>query len=85
MLDALNTSMACLHFFLQGNYPPTSKGDVEDGRHIVVPTQGRDKIITQIKSLSIFKVKYYNKTNLMTLRNMDVLSTYVTHSHPCDS
>jgi len=25
-------------FFLQGNYPPMSKGDVEDGRHIDMPT-----------------------------------------------
>jgi hypothetical protein len=33
MLDALDTSMACVCFFI-GKLPPTTKGEVEDGRHI---------------------------------------------------
>jgi hypothetical protein len=32
MLNTLDTSMACVYFLRK--LPPTSKGDVEDGRHI---------------------------------------------------
>jgi hypothetical protein len=41
MLDALDTSMHCVNFLIV-KLPPTSKGDVEDGRRIT-PTHGKDK------------------------------------------
>jgi hypothetical protein len=81
MLDALNTLMACVCFFAR-KLPPTSKGEVEDGRHIDTNI-GKGQDHDTKKPLSIFGVESNSRGDPMTPTNMKVFSTYVTH--PCDS
>jgi len=73
MLDALNTSMACVCFF-KGKLPPTSKGEVEDGRHIDTNI-GKGQDHNTKKSLTISKVESNSKSDQVTLGDMEVLST----------
>jgi hypothetical protein len=64
MLVALYTSMTHV-FFLTGKLPPTSKGEVEDGKHIdTIKRKGQDHITK--KSLSISRVKFDSKSDLVT-------------------
>ncbi len=71
-----------MYLFFTGNLPPTSKGEVEDGKHIDTnKRKGQDH--NTKKSLSISRVKFDSRSDLVTPRNTEVLSTYVTH--PCDN
>jgi hypothetical protein len=79
MLDALDTLMTCV-FFFTGKLPPTSKGEVEDGRHIDTNI-GKGQNHNTKKSLSISKVEYDSRSDPMTLGDMEVLFTYVTHPY----
>jgi len=68
--------------FFIGKLPPTSKGEVEDGRHIDTNIgKGRDH--NTKKSLSLYGVESNSNSDPMTPSDMEVLSTYVTH--PCHS
>jgi hypothetical protein len=73
MLDALDTSMACVCFFTR-KLPPTSKGEVEDGRHVDTDIRkGQD----HNKSLSISGVEYDNRSDLETQK----YSLHMSHIH----
>jgi hypothetical protein len=84
MLDALDTSMACVHFFYKEiiHLCPNVMWKMEAYKCANI---GKVQDHNTNKSLSISRVEYDNMINLATPRDMDVLSTYVTHSHPCDS
>jgi hypothetical protein len=71
-----------LYVFLIGKLPPTTKDEVEDGKHIDTNT-GKGQDHNTKKSLSIFGAKFDSRNDLATLGNMEVLFTYVTH--PCDN
>jgi hypothetical protein len=71
-----------VYVFFTGKLPPTSKGEMEDGRHINTSI-GKGQDHNTKKSLSISKVESNSKNDLATLGDMEVLSTYVTH--PCDN
>jgi hypothetical protein len=81
MLDVFDTSMACVCVFYK-KIAPTSKGEVEDGRHIDISI-GKGQGHNIKKSLSISRAESNNRGDPTTLGNMEVLSTYVRH--PCDS
>jgi hypothetical protein len=71
-----------LCIFFSRKLPPTSKGEVEDGRHIDTSIRkGQDH--NKKKSLSISRAESNSKSDLVTFRDMEVLSTYVRH--PCDN
>jgi hypothetical protein len=82
MLDALDTSMACVIFFIGklSTYVQRWCGGWEAYRRASIG-KGQDHNIN--KSLPISRVEYDNKTNSTTPKDMEVLSTRVTH--PCDS
>jgi hypothetical protein len=82
MLDALGTSMACVCSFYDSKLSPSSKVDVEDGKGIDTNI-GKGQDHNARKCLSISRVQSNSRSGSGTPRDMEVLSTYVTH--PCDS
>jgi len=63
-----------------GKLPPTTKGEMEDGKHIDTNI-GKGQDHNTKKSMSIFGVE--SRSDLATLGDMEVFFTYVTH--PCDN
>jgi hypothetical protein len=71
-----------VYLFFTRKLSLTSKGEVEDGRHIDTNI-GKEQVHNTKKSLSIFGAESNSRIDPMTPRNTKVLSTYVTQ--PCDS
>jgi hypothetical protein len=71
-----------VYLFFTRKLPPTSKGEVEDGRHIDTNI-GKGQDHNTKKSLSIFGAESDSRSDPMTPTDTKVFSTYVTH--PCDS
>jgi hypothetical protein len=70
-----------MYLFFIEKFPLTSKGEVEDGRHIDTNIVKGQYHNTK-KSLSISGAEFDSRSDPMTPRNTKI-STYVTH--PCDS
>ncbi len=54
-----------VYFFLTGKLPPTSKSEVEDGKHIDT-NKGKGQDHNTKKSLSISRVKFDSRSDLAT-------------------
>jgi hypothetical protein len=67
-----------LYALFIGRLPPTTKGEVEDGKHID-NNIGKGQDHNTKKSLSIFGAEFDSRRDLATLGDMEVLFTYVTH------
>ncbi len=71
-----------MYVFFTGYLPPTSKGEVEDGRHINTNIRKRQDHNTN-KSLFIYGAKSNSKNDPITPGDVEVFFTYITHL--CDN
>ncbi len=69
-----------MYVFFSITLPPTSKGDVDDGKGININI-GKGHEHNTKKSFSISRVQFDRRSELGTLGDMEVFFTYVTHPY----